>query len=110
MSGKHDRITQAEWRVTIDPESPYFAGHFPGLPIYPGVAVLQDVILRRLATVRPELRCLRAITRAKFRRAIVPGQELDVHVTFLDEVGHVDVRIFSQSQLCVTARLCFDGR
>ena len=110
MSGEHDPVTQAQWRVTIAPDSPYFAGHFPGLPIYPGVAVLQDAILTRLTTVRPELRRLRAITRAKFRRAIVPGQELDVHVRFLEQSGHVDVRILSQSQLCVSARLRFDER
>ncbi len=100
----------AKWRVTVMPDSKYFAGHFPGLAVFPGVAVLQDAVLRPLARLRPELGRLRAVKRAKFRRVIVPGQQLDVEVTFLAGSGEVDVRILSQSQLCVVARLCFDER
>ena len=108
VTQSRDAVEREEWHITVDPRSPYFSGHFPGFPIFPGVAVLEEAILRPLAIRRPRLRRLRSVRRIKFSRPIGPGQKLDVLLTVLDQPGLVDVRVVSQSQLCVSARLCFD--
>jgi 3-hydroxymyristoyl/3-hydroxydecanoyl-(acyl carrier protein) dehydratase len=67
------------FRVEIDPESPLFAGHFPGHPILPGVVHLA-LIAEALPAVdgaRPAIAEIRAV---KLRRPVRPGDALDLMV------------------------------
>lgn len=75
--------------VTINEE--FFAGHFPGRPIMPGVLILeamaQAAALLVFATLQPADRnadiFFMAIDKAKFRRPVVPGDRLTLEVTVL---------------------------
>ncbi len=90
-----DRIDSLEpgRRITghkqIDPNEDYFADHFPGFPVVPGVLALESLaqIGGRLveATVRAEsgrrvLPMLAKVDNAQFRQAIRPGNRLDLTV------------------------------
>lgn len=90
-----DRIESLEpgKRVTgykqIDPNEDYFADHFPGFPVVPGVLALEALaqIGGRLveATVREQggrrvLPMLAKVDQAQFRHAIRPGDRLDLTV------------------------------
>jgi 3-hydroxymyristoyl/3-hydroxydecanoyl-(acyl carrier protein) dehydratase len=64
----------ASWTI---PESlPYLQGHFPGLPMLPGIATI-DATVEAIRRVRgmPTLR-LRKIENAKFKQPIFPGQKI----------------------------------
>lgn len=63
-----------EARVRFPAGAPYFAGHFPGQPVVPGV-VLVDAAVRIVAqaTGRPLRLCRLAY--AKFTQALGPDQE-----------------------------------
>lgn len=71
---------RARWHV--DPAAPFFAGHFPGNPILPGVliveALAQTGALAALAEpgVAGKLALFAGIGRARFRRVVRPGDEL----------------------------------
>jgi 3-hydroxyacyl-[acyl-carrier-protein] dehydratase len=71
---------RARWRV--DPGAPFFAGHFPGNPILPGVIVVEALAqtgaLAALAEPGSEgkLALFAGIERARFRRIVRPGDEL----------------------------------
>ena len=67
--------------VTIN--EPFFAGHFPGHPIMPGVLILEAMaqvggILLLNTVEHPETKLVyfMGIDKAKFRRPVVPGDQL----------------------------------
>lgn len=74
--------------VTIN--EPFFQGHFPGKPIMPGVLVLEALaqvggILAFQTTkdVGDQLVIFLAIDHAKFRKPVVPGDQLRMEVQLL---------------------------
>ena len=72
--------------VTIN--EPYFGGHFPRLPVVPGVMIIesmaQTAAVLVVHTLGPEsegkLVYFMSIEAARFRRPIVPGDQMRVYV------------------------------
>lgn len=76
---------------------PHFQGHFPDAPIMPGVTIVEAmaqtaaiVVGLSLNTVDKELLVyFMAIDKCKFRRKVVPGDVLELHVTVKRGGGRV---------------------
>src|SRR5437868_7707193 len=71
--------------VTIN--EPFFAGHFPGNPIMPGVLILEAIaqaggalLLTEVEDRADKLMVFTGIERARFRRPVVPGDQLRIEV------------------------------
>jgi len=80
--------TVAIKNVTIN--EPYFQGHFPGCPIMPGVLVVEAMaqagavlMLHELPDRHSKLAVFTGIDNAKFRRQVVPGDQLRIEVDVL---------------------------
>ncbi len=94
-----DRVTQivsddeliAMKNVTIN--EPYFMGHFPGHPVMPGVLQLEAMaqaagilMLRRISS-EGKIAFFMSADKIKFRQAVVPGDQLEVHVKLIKHRG-----------------------
>lgn len=72
---------------------PFFQGHFPGKPILPGVLILEAIaqatgILAFTMVGKPndgELYYFAAIDHARFKRPVVPGDQLVLDVEYFKE-------------------------
>jgi len=81
---RRERIVAIK-NVTIN--EPFFNGHFPGLPIMPGVLVVEAIaqaggalLLTEVDDRDGKVMVFTGIDRAKFRRPVTPGDQLRLEV------------------------------
>ena len=74
--------------VTLN--EPFFEGHFPGVPVMPGVLIVEAMaqtagvmMLANLPDRESKLVFFTGIDGAKFRRPVVPGDQLRLELTVL---------------------------
>lgn len=74
--------------VTIN--EPFFQGHFPNYPIMPGVLVVEAMaqagavlLLTEVEDRHGKLMVFTGIERARFRRPVVPGDQIRIEVSVL---------------------------
>lgn len=78
--------------VTINEH--FFQGHFPGNPIMPGVLIVEAMaqvagITAFLSGIQGDTVYFMSIEKAKFRRPVVPGDQLRLDVAVLQQRGNV---------------------
>lgn len=99
----------------VTANEPFFQGHFPGAPIMPGVLLLEALaqtggILVHQKGYDKKIAVLLNITNAKFRRPVVPGDVLHLHVKGLHisgTGGKIRGKAMIQDQLAAEAELSF---
>jgi beta-hydroxyacyl-ACP dehydratase FabZ len=74
--------------VTIN--EPHFTGHFPGYAVMPGVLIIEAMaqtagvlVLSKIADREKKLVFLASVEEAKFRKPVVPGDQLRLEVTIV---------------------------
>jgi 3-hydroxyacyl-[acyl-carrier-protein] dehydratase len=75
----------------VSANEPHFQGHFPGRPIMPGVLILEAMAQAAGVLMFSESAAQRSersvyyyvgIDRARFKKPVVPGDQLELEVTF----------------------------
>ena len=118
-----DRVTEigenslvAIKNVSIN--EPYFQGHFPGQPVMPGVLQLEAMaqaagtLMMQKAKLKTQLAFFMSANKVKFRRAVTPGDQIEIHVEIIKTRGDkiavakaeckVDGRTVSSAELMFT--------
>jgi 3-hydroxyacyl-[acyl-carrier-protein] dehydratase len=78
--------------VTIN--EPFFEGHFPGNPIMPGVLIVEALaqvagLMAFASGVQGDTVYFMSIEKAKFRRPVVPGDQLRLEIIRTHQRGNV---------------------
>jgi 3-hydroxyacyl-[acyl-carrier-protein] dehydratase len=99
--------------VTIN-ES-FFQGHFPGQPVMPGVLILESMaqaggllLLQEIKDRDNKLLYLASMNNVKFRRPIVPGDQMRVEVnivTWKGDLCKIEAKALVDDKVCAEANL-----
>ncbi|WP_375511400.1 3-hydroxyacyl-ACP dehydratase FabZ [uncultured Nostoc sp.] len=101
--------------VTIN--EPHFPGHFPGRPLMPGVLIVEamaqvgGIVLTQMSSVEGGLFVFAGIDKVRFRRQVVPGDQLVITVELLwvkqRRFGKMQGRAEVDGQLACEGELMF---
>ena len=119
-----DRIVECndkDWIVgikSVAANEPCFQGHFPGMPIFPGVLQLEamaqtaGILLNKVMGAEGKIAFYLGVDGAKFRRMVVPGDQLRIEIKFLKlRMGMAKVagRALVDGELACEATMMFGG-
>lgn len=93
----------------------FFQGHFPDVPIMPGVLILEALaqtggVLVHLKGQVPKIAVLLSVNNAKFRQPVKPGDVLYLHgegLHFSNKGGRIRSRAMVGDKLAVEAEIGF---
>ena len=96
-----DRIIELEAErivgiKNVTANEPFFSGHFPDFPVMPGVLIVEAMaqtagvlVLKSIEDRDRKLVLLVSIEYAKFRRPVVPGDQLRMELTMMKRKASV---------------------
>jgi len=98
-----DRVTEIEPRKSaralkcVTYNEPFFPGHFPGKPIFPGVLILEALaqLIGVLAYASEpfdssqKIMYFMGIDRARFRAPVVPGDRMELEVVVIQRKSNI---------------------
>ncbi|MGC8972417.1 MAG: 3-hydroxyacyl-ACP dehydratase FabZ [bacterium] len=100
--------------VTIN--EPYFPGHFPELPITPGVIIIEamaqiaGILLLEEAKEKSQLAILSGVDKVRFRRMVRPGDQIVIEAELLQKkinfcklkcTAYVDNYVVAEGELMI---------
>jgi beta-hydroxyacyl-ACP dehydratase FabZ len=99
----------------VSANEPHFQGHFPGAPVMPGVMIIEAMaqcgavlFLKDLENRDEKLFYFGGIDKARFRRPVVPGDQLILELDVLHQraqsarlrgVGRVDGKVVAEAEM-----------
>lgn len=98
-----DTVEEIEYGVKaiakkcVSYNEPYFAGHFPGEPVMPGVLIVEALAQTGAVAIlgkeenRGKTAYFAAINSAKFKRKVVPGDVLILETEIIRQKGAIGI-------------------
>ena len=80
----------------VTASEPHFMGHFPEQPVMPGVLIIEAmaqtagaICIASTGDDKPSLVYFMTVDNAKFRKPVVPGDQIRIHVQKLKQRGNI---------------------
>ena len=108
--------TRAVGKKCVSFDEPYFAGHFPGNPVMPGVLIIEAlaqvgaVALLGLEQWKGKTAYFAGIDKARFKRMVRPGDVLMLETKIVQVKGPVGIgeaKAYVDGQLAAKAEMMF---
>ncbi|HRY30592.1 MAG TPA: 3-hydroxyacyl-ACP dehydratase FabZ [Elusimicrobiota bacterium] len=113
-------IVEPDKKITgyksVSGNEPFFQGHFPGQPIMPGVLIVEAmaqaacVLMLSKPELKNKLAFFMGIDKVKFRKPVVPGDQLELRVEILrggGRVGKARGEAFVKDEMVTEAEFMF---
>lgn len=110
-----DSLTSLSAIKNVTINEPFFQGHFPGLPVMPGVLILEALaqagglmIGLSQVEVNDKVFMFTGIDKAKFRRPVVPGDQLVLNCRLMRRklnIWRMEGRAMVDGELAAEAQL-----
>ena len=119
-----DRIVECndrDWIVglkNVSASEPWFEGHFPGQPVFPGVLQLEamaqtaGILLNKITKADGKVAYYLGVDKAKFRRIVKPGDQLRLELKLLRlrmGMARMAGRALVDGELACEAEMMFGG-
>ena len=82
-------------RIFLEDEY-FFKGHFPNMPIVPGVILIESmaqtagiVVSKKYENYKDKSVLFMSVSKAKFRKPVYPNEKISFHVKYLNKVKSV---------------------
>lgn len=107
---------RAVGRKCVTYNEPFFAGHFPGEPVMPGVLIVEAlaqvgaVAVLSCEEFKGKTAYFGAINSAKFKKKVIPGSVLTLETELIKQKGPIGVakaKAMADGKLAVIAELTF---
>ncbi len=112
---EEDRRIVGIKNVTIN--EPFFQGHFPGIPIMPGVLIIESMaqvggvlVFKTLPDREKKLVFFAGIKKARFRKPVLPGDQLRIEMVLTHarkNIGKLKGEAYVETQLVAEAEIMF---
>lgn len=120
ISCEPGKAIHAYKNLTIN--EPFFVGHFPHLPVMPGVLIMEalaqaaGILSFKTMGIKPDDRSIfyfAGIDKARFKKPVSPGDQLHLHASILRQMrsvwkykaeARVDGHIVAEAELMCTYR------
>lgn len=98
----------------VTANEPFFQGHYPSIPIMPGVLIIEAMAQAAGLAIAPEkvtgVPLLTGIDNARFRKMAVPGDQIRIEITVLrrgSRLGKVSAIAMVEGAIIAEAELIF---